>query len=62
MAEFAGANLLVIIDTNDDDVKEDLILSDDGSGSDINIPTIMISKTDGYRLMEYKTEHPDTEI
>lgn len=44
--EKAGGSLAVIIDDSNADVK-DLIMSDDGTGTGIRIPSMMISKKDG---------------
>ena len=47
-----GGSLALIIDNRDENI-ENVIMSDDGTGSDIIIPTIMISKEDGEKIKEF---------
>ena len=50
--EEAGASLAVIIDNKDEDV-EMVNMVDDGAGAGIRIPSMLISKRDGQRLIDY---------
>ncbi len=51
--ERAGGSLAVVIDdTGASDVKN-IIMSDDGTGTGIRIPSMLISKADGQRLKEF---------
>jgi hypothetical protein len=43
--------LAIII--NDEDFEDGDIMSDDGSGSSIGIPSVMIGKNDGIVLKQY---------
>lgn len=52
-AEHAGAVLFILIDNSQEDPENELILNDDGTGGDINIPTVMISKKDGEQILSY---------
>ena len=48
----AGYSMIVIVNNMETEIK-DVIMSDDGSGSDIYIPIVMISKTDGEKIINY---------
>jgi hypothetical protein len=48
----AGYSMVVIVNNMETEIK-DVIMSDDGSGSDIYIPIVMISKKDGQKLINY---------
>jgi hypothetical protein len=47
-----GGHLALIVDNSDEQI-ETILMADDGSGSDINIPAILISKRDGDILKEF---------
>ena len=51
-AQKAGYSMVIIVNNMETEIK-DIIMSDDGSGSDINIPIVMISKNDGTKLINY---------
>ena len=56
--EKAGGSLAVIIDDSDTvDVKQ-IIMSDDGTGTGIRIPAMLISKKDGQILKNFLTTQP----
>ena len=61
-AEYAGANLLVIFDTKIGDDLEKMVMKDDGTGWDLTIPTVMISKSKGDAIIEYYEANPTTHI
>lgn len=50
--EKAGGSLAVIIDDSNYDVR-DIIMSDDGTGAGIRIPSMLISKKDGKILKDF---------
>jgi len=50
--EDAGASLAIIIDNKDEDV-EMVNMVDDGAGAGIRIPSMLISKRDGQRMIDY---------
>ncbi len=54
--EQAGGHLAIIISDSDDNI-DGIFLSDDGSGYDITIPAILISKSDGKILASYYINH-----
>lgn len=53
--ERAGASLAVIIDNTDENIRN-VIMSDDGTGSGIRIPSMIISKKDGEILKAFLTQ------
>ena len=54
-AQFAGAHMLVIVDTDEFDNLEQLIMQ--GDGSDLEIPTVMIDSIQGKGIVDYYLEH-----
>lgn len=51
-AERAGASLLVVVDSRVENVTN-VIMGDDGTGSGLRIPSMLIGKTDGEMLIEF---------
>eukprot|EP01017_Pseudomicrothorax_dubius_P031965 TRINITY_DN4135_c0_g1_i3.p1 TRINITY_DN4135_c0_g1~~TRINITY_DN4135_c0_g1_i3.p1 ORF type:complete len:447 (-),score=95.84 TRINITY_DN4135_c0_g1_i3:63-1403(-) len=49
-SEMVGAKLVIVIDNKVENI-DDVIMSDDGMGASLGIPTIMISGTDGEKLL-----------
>ena len=74
-AERAGASLLVVVDNNLENVKN-VIMGDDGTGTGIRIPSMLIGKEEGQILIdqalknespvtlsaEFVMEHPDDTV
>ena len=50
--ENIGVAVAIIIDSNEEDV-DNVILSDDGTGGGIRIPSMLIGKTDGKKLLDF---------
>ena len=50
--EEAGASLAIIIDDKEEDI-EMVNMADDGAGAGIRIPSMLISKSDGQKLLGY---------
>ena len=50
--EKIGVSVGIIID-NTDEVIENIVMKDDGTGNAIRIPSMLISKTDGKKLIDY---------
>lgn len=50
--ENIGAALGIIIDNTDESIEQ-IILSDDGTGGGIRIPSMLISKKDGQKLISF---------
>ncbi len=53
-----GGALALIIDNQDENIDK-VQLNDDGTGSDIIIPTIMISKSDGEKIKDFFMKNKD---
>jgi len=51
-AERAGASLLVVVDNKVENVTN-VIMGDDGTGTGLRIPAMLIGKTDGETLIEF---------
>jgi len=51
-AERAGASLLVVVDNTVENVGN-VIMGDDGTGTGLRIPSMLIGKSDGERLIEF---------
>ena len=50
--ENIGVAIAIIIDSNEENV-DNVILSDDGTGGGIRIPSMLIGKTDGKKLLDF---------
>ena len=50
--EEAGGHVAIIINDKDENVEE-MFLADDGHEGDISIPAILISQTDGIKIINY---------
>lgn len=51
-AERMGASLVVVIDNRLEDIS-DVIMGDDGTGTGIRVPSMLIGKEDGQRLKDF---------
>ena len=51
-AQKIGANMVIIINDNDEEIHN-LIIADDGTGNDIYIPSAIISKKDGDKIYNF---------
>lgn len=58
--EDAGAAVAVVVDNSDEDINN-IVMSDDGSGAGIRIPSMLISKKDGDVLIEWMKNASDEE-
>ena len=54
--------MVVLIDNTENDVDKDIVISDDGTGSDINIPTVMINKKNGTVIVDFILSNPDKPV
>lgn len=58
--EKVGVAVGIVIDNNESEDIDDIIMSDDGTGAGIRIPSMLISKKDGDKLLDYlKTATPE---
>jgi hypothetical protein len=53
-----GGALALIVDNIDEDINK-VIMNDDGTGSDIYIPAIMISKQEGQKIKDFFMKNKD---
>lgn len=59
--ENIGVSVAIIIDDSDEDI-ENVVMSDDGTGGGIRIPSMIISKNDGKKLIDYLRRASNEEI
>lgn len=50
--EDAGAAVGIVVDNSDENI-EDIVMSDDGTGAGIRMPSLLISKQDGLKLIDF---------
>ena len=50
--EEAGAAVGIVVDNSDEDIKE-VVMTDDGTGGGIRTPSMLISKKDGQKLIDF---------
>lgn len=55
--EHGGGKLAIIVDEKDDENVKFLTMVNDGTGNGIVIPSLMINKTPGNKIIEYLTSH-----
>ena len=59
--ENIGVMVGIIIDNHSENIQH-IIMSDDGTGGGINIPSIMIGKTDGEKLLDFLNTATNEEL
>lgn len=59
--EDIGVAVGIVIDNDKEDVN-DIIMTDDGSGAGIRIPSMLISKKDGNKLIDFLKTATDAEL
>ena len=47
-----GAAVAIVVDNTDENIQ-DIVMSDDGTGAGIRIPSVLISKKDGMKLIDF---------
>jgi len=62
MAQLIGAKMVIIADNKDGENITNIIMADDGHGSTLNIPTIMIAKGDADIIRDYIMTNPSTTV
>ena len=60
--EAAGGAIAVIINNEQYNDVEQIIMADDGSGRDITIPAVLISKADGEKIKQFIKENPKEKV
>lgn len=51
--ENIGVSVAIIINDKDADNIENVVMSDDGTGGGIRMPSMLIGKTDGQKLLDF---------
>ena len=59
--ENAGVAVAIVVDSTDEDINS-IVMSDDGSGAGIRIPSMLISKADGAKLVDFLQTASDEEL
>lgn len=59
--ENIGVSVAIIIDDTDENI-ENVVMSDDGTGGGIRIPSMIISKQDGRKLLDFVRRASNQEI
>ena len=54
--ENAGGKLAIIVDEVDNETMDEIIMVDDGTGSGVKIPTLMINKKEGEAFIKFYNE------
>lgn len=54
--------MFILVDIATEDPENELILNDDGTGSDINIATVMISKDEGEKILTYLMRNQNKKV
>ncbi len=55
-----GGMLALIVNNRDDENIDNVVMFDDGTGSDIYIPTVLISKQDGERIKQFMLQNKNS--
>ena len=50
--EDAGVAVGIVVDNNDENIYE-IVMSDDGTGAGLNIPSLLVSNKDGQKLIDW---------
>jgi len=59
--ENIGVAVVIVVDDTEEDV-ENIIMSDDGTGGGIRIPSMLIGKNDGKKLIDFVKRGSDQEL
>jgi hypothetical protein len=59
--EEAGVAVALIVDDSNEDV-DDIVMSDDGTGAGVRIPSLLISKSDGAKIIDFLKTASDLEL
>jgi len=59
--EILGAAMGIVVDNTDEDI-DTLVMSDDGSGAGIRIPSMIISSKDGKKLLDFLERCSEEEL
>lgn len=59
--EEAGAAVGIVVDNSDEDVNS-IVMTDDGTGGGIRMPSMLISKKDGLKLIDFLETATNSEL
>ena len=59
--EEAGVAVAIIVDNSDESVDQ-IVMSDDGTGAGIRIPALLISKSDGKKMIDFLKTASEKEL
>lgn len=59
--EDAGVAVAIVVDESDEDIST-IVMSDDGSGAGIRIPSMLISKSSGDKLIDFMKTATEEEL
>ena len=59
--ENIGVAVAIIVDAAEEDV-DNIVMSDDGTGGGIRIPSMLVGKTDGKKLIDFLKRATDEEM
>lgn len=59
--EAIGVAVVIVVDETEEDV-DNVIMSDDGTGGGIRIPSMLIGKTDGRKLIDFVKRGSDQDL
>lgn len=59
--EEAGVAVGIVIDETDEDI-DSIVMSDDGTGAGIRIPSMLISKVDGQKILDFFSTATQAEL
>jgi hypothetical protein len=59
--ENIGVAVAIIYDDKEENI-DDVIMSDDGTGGGIRIPSMLLGKTDGKKLIDFMKRASDSEF
>jgi len=59
--ESIGVAVAILVDDKEEDV-DNVIMSDDGTGGGIRIPSMLVGKTDGKKLIDFLKRASNEEI
>jgi len=60
--EEVGVAVGIVIDNNEKEDIKSIVMSDDGTGAGIRIPSMLISKSDGDKLLDFMKTATDEEL
>lgn len=59
--EEAGVAVALIVDDQSEDV-DDIVMSDDGTGAGVRIPSLLLSRKDGKKLIDFLKTASEKEL